>query len=77
MAATLINKLMTEQRSCSFYLTWFNRCFVAGDAGWHGYQTPDGQPIMSQDAYFWQALETIARKLNEMIALERAKQNPR
>lgn len=29
---------------------------------------------MMQDAYFWQALEAIARKLNEMIALERSKQ---
>ncbi len=27
---------------------------------------------MDQDAFFWNALETIARKLNEMIALERS-----
>lgn len=74
MAAHLIDPLTTRQRTCSFYLTWFNRCFVAAEAGWHAYQTPDGQPIMYQDAYFWQALETIGRKLNEMIALERAKQ---
>jgi hypothetical protein len=28
---------------------------------------------MDQDAFFWGSMETIARKLNEMIALERAK----
>lgn len=31
---------------------------------------------MEQDAYFWNAMEVIARKLNEMIALERAKHAP-
>lgn len=28
---------------------------------------------MQQDAFFWNAMEVIARKLNEMIALERQK----
>jgi len=65
---------MTEQRSCSFYMMWFNRCFVAGDGGWHAIRTPNDLPIMDQDAYFWFALEVIARKLNEMLALDRAKQ---
>jgi hypothetical protein len=61
--------------SVSFYVSWFTRCFRNGEAGWFGYQTPDGLPIAQQDAFFWSAMEVICRKLNEMIVLERAKLN--
>jgi hypothetical protein len=54
-------------------LAWFFRCFRISEQGWYAYQTPDDSAIMNQDAYFWQALETIGRKLNEMIAHERSK----
>jgi hypothetical protein len=37
------------------------------------FQTPDGRGIIEQDAYFWQALEVIARKLNELISQDRWK----
>ena len=36
-------------------------------------RTPDDAPVSEQEAFFWFALEVIARKLNEMIALERSK----
>lgn len=44
-----------------------------GENGWYAFQTPNGRPLMNQDAFFWNALEVIARKMNEQIALERAK----
>jgi hypothetical protein len=44
-----------------------------GENGWFSHCTPDNEPIMEQDAFFWGSLEKIARKLNEQIALERAK----
>lgn len=31
---------------------------------------------MDMDAFFWRSMEIIASKLNEMRALELAKQNP-
>lgn len=52
---------------------WFTRCYRNGDSGWFAYQTPDGDAIMNQDAFFWNALEVIARELNTQIALARAK----
>jgi hypothetical protein len=33
--------------------------------------------MMEQDNFTWAAMEVIARKLNEIIALERAKQTSR
>lgn len=54
-------------------MSWFGRCYRASDAGWFAFVTPDGLPIMDQDAFFWNALEIIARELNAEIALERAK----
>jgi hypothetical protein len=68
-----IGHLTTSQRSCAFYVAWFFKCYQCGEQGWQVFQTPDGQAIIDQDAYFWQALETIARKLNEILAQERWK----
>lgn len=64
--------LQTSQRTCEFYVTWFTRVFRNGDAGWFAYQTPDGASVMSQDAFFWNCLEIIARELNMQIVLKRA-----
>lgn len=69
-----IERLSTEQqRSVTFYMSWYGRCFRSGENGWFPFQTPDGMSIIDQDAFFWNCLETIARKLNEQIALERSK----
>lgn len=54
-------------------MSWFGRCYHCGEAGWFMYDTPDGQPIIEQDAFFWNAMELICRELNAHIALERAK----
>jgi hypothetical protein len=65
--------LKTEhQRGAQFYLAWFARLYQCGDAGWFAARTPDDKPICEQDAYFWFALETIARELNAMRAAEMA-----
>jgi hypothetical protein len=70
----LIEQLGTDaQRGVSFYFTWFNRIYVCSDAGWTVARTPDDKPITEQDAYFWFALEAIARELNLMRAIELAK----
>ncbi len=52
---------------------WFFRTHRTNEAGWHSYQTPDGQPIMQQDAFFWQCMEIICRMMNMLIAEERNK----
>jgi hypothetical protein len=36
-------------------------------------RTPNDQPIADQDAFFWFAIESIARELNTMRALEISK----
>lgn len=54
----------------SFYIQWFNRCYEPTDSGWVVARTPDNGPICDQDAFFWFCLEAIARKLNEMRAIE-------
>jgi hypothetical protein len=69
----MISGLRTRQRTVDFYLKWFNRVYQPTDCGWVVKQTPDGQPITEQDAYFWFALESIARELNAIRALELAK----
>jgi hypothetical protein len=70
-----VGQLDTEHhRTVGFYVSWFTRCYRNSDAGWFAYRTPDDHAICDQDAFFWNALETIARKLNEMIALAQAKQ---
>jgi hypothetical protein len=51
-------------------LSWFNRLFQPTEAGWVMARTPDGLPLMDQDAFFWRALEIIARELNAMRAAE-------
>lgn len=56
----------------SFYMTWFPRLYQPSDAGWYCVRTPDDKPIEEQDAYFWFALEVIARELNTMRAEEMA-----
>lgn len=71
--AQYIGMLTTSHRSCNFYMSWFSRCYRNGEAGWFSYRTPDGEAIMLQDAFFWNALEIIARELNTQIALQRAK----
>lgn len=58
---------------CSFYLSWFNRIYSCTDSGWTVLRTPDDLPITQQDAFFWFALEAIARELNLMRAAELAK----
>lgn len=68
-----LKNLTTSQRTCEFYMSWFGRCFRNGETGWFAFQTPDGESIMLQDAFFWNALEVIARELNAQIALQRAK----
>jgi hypothetical protein len=47
----LVAGLNTSQRTCSYYLAWFGRCYRKGDAGWFNYQTPDGEPVAVQDAF--------------------------
>lgn len=56
-----------------FYLTWFTRLYRNGETGWFQFQTPDGKPIIVQDAFFQNSLEIIARELNAQIAIARAK----
>ena len=55
----------------SFYLSWFSRCFVCGEAGWTFSQTPDGRAIMFQDAYFWRCLEIICSTMNTVYVEQR------
>lgn len=62
--------LTTRHRMANFYLQWFNRVYEPTDSGWVVARTPDGQPVTHQDAFFWFALEAIARELNLMRALE-------
>ncbi len=62
--------LQTRQRSAQFYLGWFFKCYKSSEQGWQVYQTPDGRAIMLQDAFFWHALEIIARVMNLMIVEE-------
>lgn len=62
-----------EQRMCKFYIGWFNRVYVPTDSGWVVSRTPDNAPITQQDAYFWFALEVVAREMNIMRANEIAK----
>jgi hypothetical protein len=69
----MLSGLNTSQHSCSFYMSWFTRCYETGENGWIVRRTPDGLPVMDQDAFFWNALEWICRELNAQIALERAK----
>lgn len=59
---------MTEQRSCAFYLAWFSRLYVPSEHGWYNTRTPDGGPIMDQDAYFWRALEIICATFNLILS---------
>jgi hypothetical protein len=66
-----LQRLTTRQRSCSFYLAWFTRIYTVGDSGWFVRDTPDGRPLFEQDAFFWQAIETVARTMNVMLAEER------
>lgn len=58
---------------CSYYVSWFGRCYRKGDAGWFAYTTPDGRPVALQDAFMWNAMEVICRELNVQIAVEQAK----
>lgn len=74
----MIEGLGTEhQRQCAFYIQWFNRVYQPSDSGWVVGRTPDDQPITQQDAYFWFALEAVARELNAMRAVEMAKMTQR
>lgn len=57
----------------AFYLTWFFRCYRAGDSGWYLYCFPDGRPIIVQDAFFVQSLEILARTMNVMMLEESRK----
>jgi hypothetical protein len=41
------------------------------------FQTPDGEAIIEQDAFFWQAMEAVSRTLNEMLSQERWKASKR
>ena len=67
-----VKDLPTSQRMVSFYMTWFTRIFVPTEAGWIIGQTPDGLPLCEQDAFFWLAVETIAREFNCMRAEQMA-----
>lgn len=57
-----------------FYISWFFKLAEQTEYGWWLRNTPDGLPIISQDAYFWRCLEIICVTLGEMIAEERAKE---
>jgi len=69
----MVGGLSTRQRMVDFYLKWFNRVYDPTDSGWVVGRTPDGHPLTDQDAFFWFALEIIAREFNTMRALELAK----
>lgn len=69
----MLEGLATRQRGIPFYMGWFARVYHPSDSGWVVHATPDGKPIFQQDAFFWFSLETIARELNAMRALEIAK----
>lgn len=69
----MIEGLTTQQRMVSFYMQWFSRVYVSGEGGWFAHRTPDNRPVSEQDAFFWFALEIIARELNAMRAAEMAK----
>lgn len=69
----MIGNSTTSQRTVEFYLKWFNRVYEPTDSGWVVARTPDDRPITEQDAFFWFALEIIARELNSIRALELAK----
>jgi hypothetical protein len=56
----------------SFYVSWFSRVYQSTESGWSVARTPDNRSVSEQDAYFWFALEIIARELNTMRALELA-----
>ncbi len=69
----IIGTMTTEcQRMVSFYMSWFSRIYQPTDAGWFSVRTPDDKPINEQDAYFWFALELIAREMNCMRAEQMA-----
>lgn len=68
----MIAELTTSQRMVTFYIQWFNRCYQPTDSGWVIARTPDDQSVSQQPAFFWFALEAIARSLNEMRAVELA-----
>lgn len=71
--AKLAATLTTQQKTCQFYTGWFFRLHYSSEAGWVNFQTPDGLPIMAQDAFFWQSLEVISRTLSRMMSEERNK----
>jgi hypothetical protein len=56
-----------------FYMSWFSRLYQPSEQGWFSVRTPDDKSIEVQDAYFWFALEIIAREMNTMRAEEMAK----
>jgi hypothetical protein len=71
--ARRISRFTTEQRSCSFYIAWFNKLYVPSENGWYNNRTPDDAPLMDQDAYFWRALEIICATNNLMMIEARNK----
>jgi hypothetical protein len=56
-------------------MSWFSRIYQSSDHGWYSERTPDGKPITEQDAFFWFALEIIARELNVIRMEQMAKQS--
>jgi hypothetical protein len=58
--------VLTEQRTCGFYLSWFFKLYESTDSGWWPRRTPDDRPVTKQDAYFWRCLEVIAQTLIEL-----------
>lgn len=68
----MIEGLTTAHRMVNFYISWFNRVYAPTDSGWVIARTPDDRPVTDQDAFFWFALEIIARELNQMRAVELA-----
>jgi hypothetical protein len=69
----LAAKILTKQRTATYYISWFFRIHYSTESGWVNNTTPDGRPIIEQDAYFWQSMEVIGRTLNRMATEEMQK----
>lgn len=69
----VIRGTQTQQRSAAFYIAWFYRLSRVEETGWYLSTTPDGRPIIEQDAFFWNCLESICVTHNVMMAADRAK----
>jgi len=72
-----LKDLPTSQRMVSFYMSWFSRVYHPTEAGWIVGRTPDDRPVAEQDAFFWFALEIVARELNTIRAEKMAEMTNR